>query len=958
MRLTTNSTISGNSSGNSSSRIVTSIVTTLLSLLALSCILFNSNAYCLSFGEVKLYSYLNEPLDAEVELLGTDSMDSDQIAVSLASAQEFARAGLERPFFLSLLRFEVIRSANHTFIKITSKDAIKQPYLDFLIDLAWPGGRLVRGYTLLLDPAPFNGGGVHEKRAMQDPVDASPKVAVLSSGSHQNSLTSQMGTVANGSGNSTVNSTGTQALNSAANVANVSAVANVASNNAANLPSVLPYKLAPHSKQQYSKQQFETLFDPDIKEEENSPIPPMTVVSNTSQERRATTPSRNSMQALNPPFSKQSQSQLQLQAQSQTQAQTQLQNSIPQGYEKVPSLENNAILPAMAGHSPAMAGLTSPIPAHSISNVTENAAVHPEKLLGQRSELQSRTQSASLPMPVSFNESDVYIRINSKHMLLALSMMLLIGGLVFFLRSSLRKRKAQHYTPYVPNSPYGSNMRSLAESQFTNGLGYQSPYSFTAPLNSHSGHPAQAKMEGHFSPPMDASAHRMNNNFSSNFSDSFSDSFSSKFKDNFNNQTPQTHPQIDPEVDPFAAIDSYLDELIQIKQQQVESQMSSSAKNRNQSHASPASISEVQAPFLSDRASHSASHHSGSHSPSVFAKASSNIFAQASSSSLKVPNVLSSNVAARASSASPISSNPPANNSHSMSSSLLTENLMGANSLAANPVAALPIQDLQQDFQQQQQDLHNDSDPISMEDILSSHFTAEGFASSLYLQESPPSVSAMPEPSSNINLSSEASIEPLIEPSMPINVDSSLLNHIHDMNDTAAFDVDHISSQSFEDSHQFSNGLNVSNVLNVSNESETVEISEISEIAEISELSEISEISESALHIDIPSEDHGIPDYPEPTEEYPYNDPATTSTAVQESSQEPSTQFESFLTQLDKLPPSNEVSLKLELAQNYLDMEELDNAMPLLSAVLAEGNEQEREIAQRMLKEYNLSSVV
>lgn len=118
----------------------------------------------LGFGEVKLYSYLNEPLDAEIELLGAENFDPNRILVTLASAQEFKRAGLDRPFLLSNMQFQVERRNDHTFIKIISTDAIHQPYLEYLLDLSWPGGRLVRGYTLLLDPAPSGTPPLHERR--------------------------------------------------------------------------------------------------------------------------------------------------------------------------------------------------------------------------------------------------------------------------------------------------------------------------------------------------------------------------------------------------------------------------------------------------------------------------------------------------------------------------------------------------------------------------------------------------------------------------------------------------------------------------------------------------------------------------------------------------------------------------------------------------------------------------
>lgn len=157
----------------------------LFSLLTLS--IFPTVAFSLGFGEIKLFSYLNQPLDAEIDLLGAENFDPERLMVTLASAQEFKRAGLERPFFLSQLRFEVQRSSTRTFIKISTKEPIKQPYLDFLIDLSWAGGRLVRGYTLLLDPAPTQGHGsdMHDKRG-QNESTYEPRAVVLSA-SHADS---------------------------------------------------------------------------------------------------------------------------------------------------------------------------------------------------------------------------------------------------------------------------------------------------------------------------------------------------------------------------------------------------------------------------------------------------------------------------------------------------------------------------------------------------------------------------------------------------------------------------------------------------------------------------------------------------------------------------------------------------------------------------------------------------
>ncbi len=113
--------------------------------------------FSLGFGQIKLYSYLNEPLDAAIELEGTEDIDPSHLIVSLASVEDFKRIELARPYFLSKLRFEVVQQNKKTILKVTSEEAIKQPYLEFLVLLTWPKGRVVRDYTLLLDPAPLGG---------------------------------------------------------------------------------------------------------------------------------------------------------------------------------------------------------------------------------------------------------------------------------------------------------------------------------------------------------------------------------------------------------------------------------------------------------------------------------------------------------------------------------------------------------------------------------------------------------------------------------------------------------------------------------------------------------------------------------------------------------------------------------------------------------------------------------
>ncbi len=111
------------------------------------------NSFSLGLGEINLHSALNQSLDAEIGLLSVGNTDAEEIIVKLASRDDFEKAGLERPFFLTKFKFQVSKRSNgQPYLKITSQEPVKEPFLDFIIEANWPGGRILREYTLLLDP--------------------------------------------------------------------------------------------------------------------------------------------------------------------------------------------------------------------------------------------------------------------------------------------------------------------------------------------------------------------------------------------------------------------------------------------------------------------------------------------------------------------------------------------------------------------------------------------------------------------------------------------------------------------------------------------------------------------------------------------------------------------------------------------------------------------------------------
>lgn len=118
--------------------------------------LSSSVALALGLGEAKVNSTLNQPLNAEIELISVRDLTSAEILPALASREDFVRAGIERPHLLSDLKFNVVfKDANNAVIQLSSQKPIREPFLNFLVEVVWPNGRLLREYSLLIDPPMF-----------------------------------------------------------------------------------------------------------------------------------------------------------------------------------------------------------------------------------------------------------------------------------------------------------------------------------------------------------------------------------------------------------------------------------------------------------------------------------------------------------------------------------------------------------------------------------------------------------------------------------------------------------------------------------------------------------------------------------------------------------------------------------------------------------------------------------
>jgi pilus assembly protein FimV len=120
----------------------------------LSLLLVPGAAWALGLGGIRPESALNQPFVGEIELVGANPDELDAVKVVLASEAEFGKRGTERQHHLTKLRFKPQVSARgKTVVRVTSTEPIREPYMDFLVEVIWPKGRLVKGYTVLLNPA-------------------------------------------------------------------------------------------------------------------------------------------------------------------------------------------------------------------------------------------------------------------------------------------------------------------------------------------------------------------------------------------------------------------------------------------------------------------------------------------------------------------------------------------------------------------------------------------------------------------------------------------------------------------------------------------------------------------------------------------------------------------------------------------------------------------------------------
>jgi len=139
-------------------------------LMLMACLLSPSLTWALGLGEIHLNSSLNEPMNAEIDLIAAGPEELAALRATLAAKDAFTRYGIDRPPFLSTLTFKVGKSKDgRDVLLVRSSESIPEPFVTFLVEVNWARGRLMREYTVLLDPPVYTPG---ERASTAAPVTA------------------------------------------------------------------------------------------------------------------------------------------------------------------------------------------------------------------------------------------------------------------------------------------------------------------------------------------------------------------------------------------------------------------------------------------------------------------------------------------------------------------------------------------------------------------------------------------------------------------------------------------------------------------------------------------------------------------------------------------------------------------------------------------------------------------
>ena len=131
----------------------------ILLALVMGLTIVSQSSLSLGMGKIQVYSALNEPLRSSIDLITNADEELENLEVSLASSDDYQKVGLDRSFVPAniIVAFD---EENPYQINVTSNGPVTEPIVSLLLDVNWNNGRILREFTILLDPPVYESSNV------------------------------------------------------------------------------------------------------------------------------------------------------------------------------------------------------------------------------------------------------------------------------------------------------------------------------------------------------------------------------------------------------------------------------------------------------------------------------------------------------------------------------------------------------------------------------------------------------------------------------------------------------------------------------------------------------------------------------------------------------------------------------------------------------------------------------
>lgn len=150
----------------------------MVGVLGLLLVLFPADGLrALGLGEARVDSYMGQPLDVTIRLIEADAAALDSLTATMASSRDHERLGVPADALAYGLEVSVDRRVDPPLLRVLSRRTVDDPVVQFLIDARWSSGRVLREYTLFLDPPTVDVAPPVRPRAVEE---ASPAPVVES----------------------------------------------------------------------------------------------------------------------------------------------------------------------------------------------------------------------------------------------------------------------------------------------------------------------------------------------------------------------------------------------------------------------------------------------------------------------------------------------------------------------------------------------------------------------------------------------------------------------------------------------------------------------------------------------------------------------------------------------------------------------------------------------------------